>query len=235
MNASSARQHAVLRSALISLASTLAGVLAVIGILSLFSVWSMNRAWERGVDALELEREISWLSVQAQADFKRQMDEWQRMLLRGADPAALSRARREFDVHGRSVASHLERFAAQADGAGLQELADMARALRGKHDILGANYRSALARGVSADGSLEVSAATRLDDELRGVDLELDSDIDVMARRVLEMAEADRDSLSQRMSQRYRVLRFALVATLSGSLVLVALGLYGALRATRGA
>jgi predicted nucleotidyltransferase len=65
-------------------------------------------------------------------------------------------------------------------------------------------------------------------DELRA-----DSDIDVLARRVIEIAESDRDDLSRRMEGRYRTLRFALIATLCGSLVLVTLSLYGALRATR--
>lgn len=233
MSSSPSRQHAVLRSALMSLASTLAGVLAVVGILSLFSVWSMNRAWERGVDGLELERDMVWYSFQAQAEFKMQIDEWQRLLLRGEDLQALAKAAAAFDARGRIVVTHLETFADIAARAGYRELAEMALILRGKHDILGANYRAALARGLSPDGTLASVNATRLDDELRGVDLELDSDIDVLARRVIDMADADRDSLSQRMQERYRILRFALIATLSGALILVALSLYGALRATR--
>lgn len=233
MNQAANRQNAVLRSALMSLASTLAGVLAVVGILSLFSIWSMNRAWERGVDGLEVERDMVWLSFQAQVEFKMQMDEWQRLLLRGEDLLALEKAGAAFDARGRSVVGYLEAFAEAATRAGLEELAQLAIGLRGKHDILGANYRSALARGLSPDGTLHARDANRLDDELRGVDLELDSDIDVLARRVIEMAESDRDDLSRRMAERYRVLRFALIASLCGSLVLVTLSLYGALRATR--
>lgn len=233
MNQASNRQNAILRSALMSLASTLAGVLAVVGILSLFSVWSMNRAWERGVDGLERERNMVWLSFQAQAEFKMQMDEWQRVLLRGEDLLALEKAGAAFDARGRAVVEYLETFAEAATRSELQELAQMAASLRGKHDILGANYRRALARGLSADGTLHAQDAARLDDELRGVDLELDSDIDVLARRVIEMAESDRADLSRRMEGRYRTLRFALIATLCGSLILVTLSLYGALRATR--
>lgn len=81
----SSHLNANLRKSIISFSWTWIGLLIFIGIISLFSIWYMNRLYNQG--AIESER-INILSnevLTAQIEFKIQVQEWKNILLRGSN------------------------------------------------------------------------------------------------------------------------------------------------------
>lgn len=239
MNAPLTRARtSALRAALVSLSSTLAGALLVVGIVALFSVWSMNRAWRDGIDATESLRALAADAAQIQIEFKIGVQEWKNVLLRGDDPEDLAYYRQAFEGRHAGVADRLAALEAGAAAAGLDDAAAEIAALRSLHGAQLIEYRSALADGLrqrpdGARPALGSAAARRVDRAVRGIDRELEQRIDGMRGAIDGVAGDASDALAARLAQRYQTLRRVLTGLLLASFVALGLGLYGAFRMTR--
>jgi methyl-accepting chemotaxis protein len=229
----SARRSASLRSALISLATTLSGALLVIGIVSLFAVWSMNRAWREGLAAADGLEQIAYEATQAQVDFKIGVQEWKNILLRGESAEDLRYYQDAFEARQAQVAEHLATLEEIARKLGLagprEEIEQIAR----QHGSDMTRYRKALQEGLAPDGRLPLPAATKVDRSVRGIDRRLERGIDALAAEAQALASERLSNLSRELEERYYTLRSVLYVMLAVAFMLVGLSLFGALRATR--
>jgi hypothetical protein len=229
----SARRSASLRSALISLATTLSGALLVIGIVALFAVWSMNRAWREGLAAADGLEQIAYRATQTQVDFKIGVQEWKNILLRGESPEDLQHYQQAFESRQGRVAEHLAVLAEASRRLELESATIQIDELIRQHSIDIARYESALTQALTPDGRLPLAAATKVDRTVRGIDRRLESSIDTLAAESQALATERLSILSRELEDRYRTLRSVLYVLLAVAFLLVGLSLFGALRATR--
>ena len=229
---------AALRAALVSLTSTLAGALLVVGIVALFSVWSMNRAWRDGLESTDGLRALAADAAQIQVEFKIGVQEWKNVLLRGSDPDDLDHYREAFELRQAAVAAQLGTLEAGATAAGLGAEATEIAALRIGHAAQLDSYRQALATGLaeapdSERPVLDATVARRIDRAVRGIDRELEQRIDIMRADIDTLARREREALTHALGDRYETLRLVLMGLLLASFVALGGGLYGAFRMTR--
>lgn len=229
----SSRRSASLRSALISLASTLSGALLVIGIVALFAVWSMNRAWREGLASADGLEEIAYRATQTQVDFKIGVQEWKNILLRGENLEDLRYFRQAFESRQAQVAEHLAALVEASRELKLEDTTKRIDELRSQHSADVERYENALQNALTADGRLPLSSATAVDRSVRGIDRRLESSIDALATHSQALATKRLSTLSLELEDRYRTLRSVLYVLLAVAFLLVGLSLFGALRATR--
>lgn len=213
---------AALRAALVSLTSTLAGALLVVGIVALFSVWSMNRAWRDGLESTDGLRALAADAAQIQVEFKIGVQEWKNVLLRGSDPDDLDHYREAFELRQAAVATQLIALEAGATAAGLEAAATEIAALRAGHAAQLNAYRQSLAAGLAGAVDperpvLDAAAARRIDRAVRGIDRELEQRIDVMREDIDTLARREREALNHALDERYETLRLVLTGLLLAS------------------
>jgi len=218
-----------LRRSLIRFSSTLVGLIAVVGIMSLFSIWSMNRAYIDGDHEIEKIRELSEEALLAQIDFKVQVQEWKNILLRGSDQVAKTKYMTAFENREVGVEKHLSNLAGRASDLELHDYHNRAKELNEQHRKLANTYREALANApnLSPDGARSV------DRIVLGIDRDLENNISGLSQEISTFNKSRRDALVEQLSQRYRTLRSVLLIIIIFSLAITAISLYGALRATR--
>jgi hypothetical protein len=224
-----ASSHTQLRHALIKFSSTLVGLIAVIGIMSLFSIWSMNRAYIQGDREAEDIRTLADEAMLAQIDFKVQVQEWKNILLRGYEADARAKYFGAFEAREAGVADHLANLAAKAAEIDLGEYQRRAQTLLSQHQSLAQTYRDALA--TSPD--LNPDAARAIDRKVMGIDRALENAIGKLSQDILEDNTARRVSLIAKLSNRYETLRNVLLGLIAFALGIIAINLYGSLRAAR--
>jgi hypothetical protein len=221
--------HTHLRHALIKFSATLVGLIAVIGIMSLFSIWSMNRAYIQGDREAEDIRLLADEAMLAQIDFKVQVQEWKNILLRGNEPVARARYFDAFAAREAGVSNHLANLAAKAAEIEFGEYQRRAQALLARHQALAKTYRDAL----EDTPDLSMDVARRIDKMVMGVDRDLENEISKLSHDILKHNTARRVSLIEKLSGRYETLRSVLLGIIVFSLGIIAINLYGSLRAAR--
>lgn len=222
-----------LRRAIASSAFTMFMLVAMVGVFSLFSIWSINRAWIDGTRQTTELDSLSRASLDAQVSFKVQVQEWKNILLRGEDPVLLEKYLASFQANGAETQKNISRVAREARGLGFTRQAVEAETLTDTHQGLTLRYETALSEARAGAVSLSPVSARRVDMSLRGIDRDLETSIGRLASEIAEQAIRDRLTLETRMQDRYRALRWFIVSVISLSLLITAYVLTGALRATR--
>lgn len=216
---SNAADRSLLRKSLLQVASLLLLTLLSLALLALFSVWSLQRAYQRN------EREVTQLftaldaSRQAQVEFKRQVQEWKNLLLRGEEPTTRVRYFNAFTNAEQTVDNALASVD-QVLGENSRYSARLTE-LRRRHALLGEQYRAAL---TAASGGRWAPFASDL--AVRGIDRPLDQDIDRLAADFLRDFRERNATLNQSIEQRYQALQTALWTAMVASLLLVGLLLW---------
>lgn len=195
-------QRVRLRRSLLQVASLLMLTLISIMLLSLFSVWSLDRAYAR--TTAENRQLVAALdgSRRAQVAFKRQVQAWKNLLLRGAAPADNVKYRSEFLVEADLVETSLRELASQLAGLKLDKPSRTVSALGDEHQALLRRYQQAL--GAHGDRVWDGSA---IDRTVRGIDRSLNDSIDRVANQLLEETGARADRLERDLRERYATLR----------------------------
>lgn len=226
-------RNIALRRAIASSAFTMFMLVAMIGVFSLFSIWSINRAWIDGTRQTTELDSLSRASLDAQVSFKVQVQEWKNILLRGEDPDLLEKYLASFQANGAETQKNISRVAREARGLGFTRQAVEAETLADTHQGLTLRYETALSEARAGAVSLSPVSARQVDMSLRGIDRDLETSIGTLATEIADQATQDRLSLETRMQDRYRTLRWFIVSVISLSLLITAYVLTGALRATR--
>lgn len=155
----------------------------VIGIFGLIAVVETNRRLHQSVlDGQAMIRTVDAARL-AQVHFKRQVQEWKNILLRGNDRQRYERHLRAFDDEDRQVKVHLQALSEMAAAAGVF-VPGIEEAIR-VHDRLGIRYREALKGYRRAD----LRSAVLVDQQVRGIDREPTRQIDEIVAEIERKAD----------------------------------------------
>lgn len=215
-NNNNAAERALLRKSLMQVASVMLLTLLSVTLLALFSVWSLQQAYQR--NTREVAEVVSALdtSRQAQVHFKRQVQEWKNILLRGDFPVARARYFNAFESAEVDVGAALIKVDEILIAAGERRYHDRLMQMQQDHLVLGEKYRSAL-----LDVSGGLWAPFESDLAVRGIDRPLNKAIDDLAAELLSESQTRSKALDEANALRYQALRYALWATMLVSLLLV--------------
>lgn len=213
---SNAAERTQLRKSLLQVASVMLLALLSVTLMALFSVWSLQQAYRRNTQ--EVAELVSALdtSRQAQVQFKRQVQEWKNILLRGDFPVARARYYNAFETAETEVGTALAKVDEILTAGGEGAYHDRLMRMQQDHLVLGERYREAL---------LDVSggkwAPFESDLAVRGIDRPLNKAIDEISAELLRESQLRSEVLETAIENRYHALRYALWVMMIGSLLLV--------------
>ncbi|MBK1654425.1 hybrid sensor histidine kinase/response regulator [Allochromatium vinosum] len=170
------------------LALGLIAILALNLLASLHGFHRLTQAASREAEILETSSDILTLALTAQVHFKKQVQEWKNILLRGGDAELRARYIEQFEQEERTTRVYLERLLTLSQSN--PEASAEAEQFLAAHERLGREYRAALAiyQPVAAAPQLEV------DRQVRGIDRE---PTDLLDRVVESALEHRRTTLAQ--------------------------------------
>jgi methyl-accepting chemotaxis protein len=211
----------LLRKSLLQVGSLLLLTLLSVTLLALFSVWSLQRAHQRNDQTVTQIVAALDASRQAQVQFKRQVQEWKNILLRGADPVARVRFFNAFADAEAGVSGALAAVASELPAADQTRYRERLQELQQQHVTLGEQYRAAL---TNASGGHW--APFESDRAVRGIDRPLDRGIDQLAATLLTESRERSLVLDREVQRRYQALQSALWVAMVASLLLVGILLW---------
>ena len=210
------------RGYLVRLAGLIILLFVVNSAAGLFSLRLASQRYVQDMQTLNQLMETSDNSRQAQVHFKNQVQEWKNILLRGADPDDLS----FYAAAMRREASGMrERLSVAREG--MEELrlpeAELVAPLLAEHDLILKAYEEQL----NLWGGNLAGRAGEVDRELRGIDRELNENLDDLVSDLLIHAAALRLELSREFMARDATTTRVLVigAGATTILLLIMLGL----------
>lgn len=215
------------RRSLATLAGLLMLVVVVTGAASLYALHVTARSAE--ADLRRMGAVIAALDEArlAQVHFKKQVQEWKNLLLRGDDPVDRDRYLAAFEREADTVAAMLERIGGRIAATDVPP-GRIAPLLR-EHAALRERYRTALA----AASLEEPGGGRRTDAAVRGIDRDLTDAIDRLADDILSETTEIRMRMAGRMAARYEEMRNVVYAGLGIGCLLVLLVLAVAVRQIR--
>ena len=217
------------RKSIISFSWTWIGLLIFIGIISLFSIWYMNRLYNQG--AIESER-INMLSnevLTAQIEFKIQVQEWKNILLRGYDISDKKKYFSEFEKKETSVRDRLNNASIMAEQLGLVSESEKIKKITEHHVAQGLIYKTTLDK-TSFETYENIQKA---DQSVKGADRELEALLSGVSNEISKINTSQREAMQDSLNQRYLSLRKLILIIMTIALVITGVSLYGVLRATR--
>ena len=183
-------------------------LIIVIGLYSLMAIVEMNKRLHESV--LEGQRMVKTIDTArlAQVHFKKQVQEWKNILLRGNDRALFERHVRAFDDEDRQVNEYLQSLSNIAITTGLS-IPEIAEAIK-IHEQLGHKYRDALKDYNHSD----LKSAVFVDKTVRGIDRVPTDQIDAIVGII--MTQADKrlramETVAKTQMEAYRSLSLFLI------------------------
>lgn len=217
------------RRNIISFAWTWIGLLIFIGIISLFSIWSMNRAFNNGAQLAfktsALKNEISSANIA----FKVQIQEWKNILLRGKDNSERDNYYSKFEKQENSVQAYLNNAYIICSQLELNEICKEIRTVQMHHQQLSDTYKNNL-----LNASLEsYGAIHKVDQSVKGMDRDLEKSISNLNGIFSGIELKQHDRTYQELTEKYTTLRRFILSILAIALTITGISLYSVLRATR--
>lgn len=221
--------NANFRKKIISFAWTWVGLLIFIGIISLFSIWSMNHAYNDGAKLALNNSDLENEALKAQIHFKIQVQEWKNILLRGKNSEDKSKFFSKFESQENTVAYHLKEALKICSSFHTKETCRPIEMIRFEHEQLGRLYREKLSQG-----SLEnYEGMQKIDASVRGIDRSLEGDIDNLYSSFSLIKNEQVISTKIEIENRYFILRKFVLIVLFISLSISGFSLYQILRSTK--
>jgi len=218
-----------LRKSIISFSWTWIGLLIFIGIISLFSIWNMNRLYDQGATNAERINMLSNEVFMAQIEFKVQVQEWKNILLRGYNISDKKKYLSEFQRKETSVRERLNNASIMASQLGLTAQSIKIKQLTEEHSALGLIYKAALDKA-SFDTYQNIQKA---DQSVKGADRTLETRLNAASDEISKINSDQREAMQDALHDRYLSLRKFILMIMSVALVITGISLYGVLRATR--
>ena len=183
-------------------------LIIVIGLYSLIAIVEVNKRLHESV--LEGQRMVKTIDTArlAQVHFKKQVQEWKNILLRGNDRDLFERHVRAFDGEDRQVNEYLQSLSNIAITTGLS-IPEIAEAIK-IHEQLGHKYRDALKDYNHSD----LKSAVLVDKTVRGIDRVPTDQIDAIVGMI--MTQADKrlramETVAKTQMEAYRSLSLFLI------------------------
>jgi len=192
----------------------------VLGIAVAACLYFLDRAHNRLISSLEAAHEFGAsidVSRKAQVHFKKQVQEWKNVLLRGYEPTLFEKYLKQFrgeEVATRDALGELRRLRPQ--------LAKSVNQMLAEHQVLSQRYRKALAELDPTD----VQSQRRVDEQVRGIDRPLTDRMDEMVQRIdnqmiFSLAEIKEASALENRAVQSSIFA-TLVLSLGGVMLLIA-------------
>jgi len=198
------------RSTLIRLSGFMLLLLLLNGLIGIAAIRFTNHAYLEDLDQLEAVAQAQDLTQSALIHFKKQVQEWKNILLRGDSSEALEKYRRAFDDEYANVQGTLEALDEAA-----QELVPLDLRLDeiiAEHAAIKRQYDSALEPFIARQGE----SPRNTDANVRGIDRALSIEIDNLGASVTAQSAALREAIGRSAAQRYRnIVLFTLIANLA--------------------
>lgn len=150
----------------------------------------------------------------AQVDFKRQVQEWKDLLLRGTDPAEFDKHRHGFETMANAVRTDLGRLRQQMSSLGMN-LAEVDTAVATHAELL-KTYTSALGHFQSSNAA----SAHTVDGMVKGIDRPPTAAIDGIVHHLGEASAASTRHLEEASTTVYRQVLTLLSSVVMGALLL---------------
>lgn len=217
------------RKKIISFAWTWLGLLIFIGIMSLFSIWSMNHVYLNGAKLTQDNNLLENAALKAQIHFKIQVQEWKNTLLRGRNSEEKAIYFSRFEDQENKVAYHLRQSQKICASIHSKDVCQVIEIVRFEHDKLGRLFRENLRQG-----SLEsYEGMQKIDSIVRGIDKSLEKDIDMLFATFSKMKNEQIVKIKLEIDNRYLILRKFVLIILLISLSISVFSLYNILRGTK--
>lgn len=215
-----------LRKRTISLFGLVMLLMLVNGLAALFGLHYVDERHRAGLASLDRQMDDLETLRQAELHFRRQVQEWKNVLLRGHDPADRARYLDALDDQVAAVQDALNQLDERLAGHGV--LGEAVPTLRRMHSEVTAGYRAAL----SEDSAALPDRARVLDARVRGIDRALADRFEEVVAGQDEAVAAEQAAHRAADEARYASLARVLVITNATGLILLLLILAMTLRRT---
>lgn len=173
------------RRSLVPLGGLLGVVLIATALLGLFGVYYTDKGHHAQMEALQRLTDGLDTVRQAQIHFKKQVQEWKNVLLRGNDPEQRDRYRRAFESEADKTTKLLNNLI--SGNFGFELPAGAVEKLIADHHLLSRIYRDSL----DEFGTGSAFDSQKIDAKVRGIDRPLDTELDALAD-MIDVQEAAR-------------------------------------------
>jgi hypothetical protein len=192
---------AQMRQSWVQLGGLIILILLITSLVSLFALWSQERAHARyDQDLLETTRTID-TARHAEVHFKTQVQEWKNVLLRHKDPALREEHWARFEREHAATDQDLTQLQSWAGQRGQSQLAERILQITKSHHDLMVRYSDALPAAGSAFDSASVDA------KVRGIDRALDAQISKIIEEAIAAEEQRITELRATEATRYGYMR----------------------------
>lgn len=217
------------RKNIIYFAWALLGLLIFIGIMSLFSIWSMNRAYNDGAKIAFNNNQLKNEVLSAEIHFKIQVQEWKNILLRGKSSADRDKYFSAFQEEETYVKKHLEEAQKNCLALNINTICKAIEKIHFEHQELSRVYKENL-----KNGSLEnYEAIHKIDQNVRGIDRTLETHIDTIYESIAHIEKNQLIITKQGLENRYRILRKFIIIIMFFAISISSISLYSILRSTK--
>lgn len=200
---------------LIILAGLLAIILIANGVIGLFALNYSNDNHLADLQTVgELAKAIE-SARSAQVHFKKQVQEWKNILLRGSNPADLAKHRAAFELEEHQMDEEIAALAIRLQKLNISspEIGQLPKT----HAALGSQYRNAL----ETFHPEQLSSAAAVDQQVRGIDRAPTDQIDAIVKQIESHSEITFQKISQETAERYRTLRKVSIGGTSAGIIIV--------------
>lgn len=213
------------RKNIINLASLWTAILLFISIVSLFSIWSMNKEYLQSEKITTNLSNLRYEVRAAQIDFKSQVQEWKNILLRGKEQDQREKYFSAFQASEMLVAKHFQKAIKMCSLIVLGAECNSIKMLSDEHSKLGVVYRINL-EGVSLDNYQSI---TKTDLDVKVIDRKLQSNVDKLAERIFALEKSNISQIKLRLIDRYEILRQTILISIVISMLILGISLYNVL------
>jgi methyl-accepting chemotaxis protein len=163
----------------------------------------------------------------SQVHFKKQVQEWKNILLRGNDKDLFDKHLRVFNEEEQKVNEYLKSLSqiASSSGMSIPQIADVIKV----HEKLGHQYREALKKYKQSD----LKSAVLVDKSIRGIDRQMTDDIDTMVVIIINLSEKrlkEMEATAKTRLEAYQILSFFILFLIIAS---VGFGIFNAWSITK--
>ena len=183
-------------------------LIIVIGLYGLVAILESNQRLHKSVlEGQAMTNAIDTARL-SQVHFKKQVQEWKDILLRGNDKDLFDKHLLAFNEEDRKVNEYLKSLSQIASSAGMP-VPQIANAIK-VHEELGHQYREALKKY----NQFDLKSAVLVDKSIRGIDRKLTDDIDAIVVVIKTLAEKrleETEMIAKTKIEAYQALSFFLI------------------------
>jgi methyl-accepting chemotaxis protein len=183
-------------------------LIIVIGLYGLVAILESNQRLHKSI--LEGQTMVNAIDTArlSQVHFKKQVQEWKNILLRGRDKDLYDKYLMAFNEEDRKVNEYLKSLSQIASSAGMS-VPLIANTIK-VHEELGHQYREALKKYYQFD----LKSAVLVDKSIRGIDRKLTDDIDAIVSIIKNLAEErlkETEMIAKTKIEAYQALSFFMI------------------------